>query len=170
VEILPFTPANRNNLIGWIAGRSDGEHYGTSIVYDFPKTKQIDGPLQIERASIRTRSFPDNCRLEPARLACASWNLLVNSVRARRCCIAEPIYLQGRPQPHAGVAPGGAGTGRTGLAYAPTFEAALSSLFGGGISSLRRIRVLPTAAGSGKSACGSPTSAASSERRPECDD
>ena len=23
VEILPFTPANRNNLIGWIAGRSD---------------------------------------------------------------------------------------------------------------------------------------------------
>ena len=24
VEILPFTPANRNNLIGWIAGRSDG--------------------------------------------------------------------------------------------------------------------------------------------------
>ena len=28
VEILPFTPANRNNLIGWIAGRSDREHYG----------------------------------------------------------------------------------------------------------------------------------------------
>jgi uncharacterized membrane protein (UPF0182 family) len=28
VEILPFTPANRNNLIGWIAGRSDGEKYG----------------------------------------------------------------------------------------------------------------------------------------------
>jgi uncharacterized protein len=32
VEILPFTPANRNNLIGWIAGRSDGAHYGTSVV------------------------------------------------------------------------------------------------------------------------------------------
>ncbi len=39
IEILPFTPANRNNLIGWIAGRSDGEHYGTAMVYDFPKTK-----------------------------------------------------------------------------------------------------------------------------------
>ena len=48
VEILPFTPANRNNLIGWIAGRSDGAHYGTSVVYDFPKTKLVDGPLQIE--------------------------------------------------------------------------------------------------------------------------
>src|SRR5262249_22273263 len=48
IEILPFTPANRNNLIGWIAGRSDGEHYGTALVYDFPKTKLVDGPLQIE--------------------------------------------------------------------------------------------------------------------------
>src|SRR5438445_872151 len=28
VSILPFTPANRNNLIGWIGGRSDGDAYG----------------------------------------------------------------------------------------------------------------------------------------------
>ena len=28
IEILPFTPANRNNLIGWIAGRSDDANYG----------------------------------------------------------------------------------------------------------------------------------------------
>src|SRR5580700_10150080 len=48
VEILPFTPASRNNLIGWIAGRSDGAQYGTSVVYNFPKTKLVDGPLQIE--------------------------------------------------------------------------------------------------------------------------
>jgi hypothetical protein len=47
-EILPFTPANRNNLIGWIAGRSDGDQYGNSVVYNFPKTKLVDGPLQIE--------------------------------------------------------------------------------------------------------------------------
>jgi uncharacterized protein len=32
VEILPFTPANRNNLIGWIAGRSDGTNYGKAVV------------------------------------------------------------------------------------------------------------------------------------------
>jgi Uncharacterised protein family (UPF0182) len=37
IAILPFIPANRNNLIGWIAGRSDGEHYGEAVVYDFPK-------------------------------------------------------------------------------------------------------------------------------------
>ena len=39
VEILPFTPANRNNMIGWIAGRSDAAHYGNAVVYDFPKNQ-----------------------------------------------------------------------------------------------------------------------------------
>jgi uncharacterized membrane protein (UPF0182 family) len=38
-------PANRNNLIGWIAGRSDGENYGKTVVYDLPRTKLVDGPL-----------------------------------------------------------------------------------------------------------------------------
>jgi uncharacterized protein len=60
VEILPFTPANRNNLIGWIAGRSDGAHYGTSVVYDFPKTRLVDGPCRSRRESIRTRNFQDS--------------------------------------------------------------------------------------------------------------
>src|SRR5229473_1248075 len=31
IAILPFTPANRNNLIGWIAGRSDGDLYAEPI-------------------------------------------------------------------------------------------------------------------------------------------
>jgi uncharacterized protein len=45
VEILPFTPANWNNLIGWIAGRSDGAPYGTSIAYDFPKRQARRRPF-----------------------------------------------------------------------------------------------------------------------------
>ena len=47
-NILPFTPSNRNNLIGWIAGRSDGGKYGTAVAYTFPKTRLVDGPSQIE--------------------------------------------------------------------------------------------------------------------------
>src|SRR5436309_10377110 len=48
IEILPFTPANRNNLIGWIAGRCDGPNHGTAIAYEFPKSRLVDGPLQVE--------------------------------------------------------------------------------------------------------------------------
>ena len=48
VLILPFTPANRNNMIGWMAGRCDPENYGKLLVYNFPASRLIDGPLQIE--------------------------------------------------------------------------------------------------------------------------
>jgi uncharacterized protein len=48
VLILPFTPAGRNNLIGWMAGRCDGDHYGKLLIYNFPKSRLTDGPLQIE--------------------------------------------------------------------------------------------------------------------------
>jgi uncharacterized membrane protein (UPF0182 family) len=48
VIILPFTPAERNNMIGWMAGRCDGDNYGKLLVYNFPKSRLIDGPLQIE--------------------------------------------------------------------------------------------------------------------------
>jgi len=41
-------------------GRSDGAQYGTSVVYNFPKTKLVDGPLQIEARIDQKRSFPDN--------------------------------------------------------------------------------------------------------------
>jgi uncharacterized membrane protein (UPF0182 family) len=47
--VLPFTPAGpgRSNMIGWLAARSDGEHYGHTLVYSFPKNVTINGPAQI---------------------------------------------------------------------------------------------------------------------------
>ena len=61
VEILPFTPANRNNLIGWIAGRSDGAHYGTSRGLQLSQEQAWStGRCRLKRASIRTPSFPAN--------------------------------------------------------------------------------------------------------------
>jgi len=46
--MLPFTPVNKNNTIGWLAARCDGEYYGKLLAYDFPKDKLIYGPSQIE--------------------------------------------------------------------------------------------------------------------------
>ncbi len=48
VLILPFTPGRRDNMIAWMAGRSDGEHYGELLVYTFPKERVIFGPMQVE--------------------------------------------------------------------------------------------------------------------------
>ena len=135
VEILPFTPANRNNLIGWIAGRSDGAQYGTSIVYDFPKTKLVDGPLQIEARIDQNAQLSGQLTL---------WNQQGSHVRrgtllvipcGRALLYAEPIYLQAErsPMPELRLVVLAL---QDRLAYGPTFESAMKALFGGEASSL----------------------------------
>jgi uncharacterized membrane protein (UPF0182 family) len=135
VAILPFTPANRNNLIGWIAGRSDGEHYGTAVVYDFPKTRLVDGPLQVEARIDQNAQLSGQLTL---------WNQQGSHVRrgtllvipcGRALLYAEPIYLQAAhsPMPELRLVVLAL---QDRLAYATTYEAALQSLFGGQPSSL----------------------------------
>jgi uncharacterized membrane protein (UPF0182 family) len=46
--MLPMTPPNRQNVISWLAARSDGDNYGNLLVYNFPKDKLVYGPLQVE--------------------------------------------------------------------------------------------------------------------------
>ena len=46
--ITPVTPSNRDNMIAWIAARSDFPGYGEMIVYKLSKDSLILGPLQIE--------------------------------------------------------------------------------------------------------------------------
>jgi hypothetical protein len=48
VLILPFTPVNRDNMIAWMAARSDGQNYGKLRLYEFPKQELVYGPFQIE--------------------------------------------------------------------------------------------------------------------------
>jgi len=129
VEILPFIPNNRNNLIGWIAGRSDGANYGTSVVYNFPKTKLVDGPLQIEARIDQNAQLSGQLTL---------WNQQGSHVRRGTMLVipcghallyAEPIYLQAAqsPMPELRLVVLAL---QDRLAYGPTFEAALLSLFG----------------------------------------
>jgi hypothetical protein len=135
VEILPFTPANRNNLIGWIAGRCDGENYGTAVVYDFPKTRLVDGPQQIESRIDQNAQLSGQLTL---------WNQQGSHVRrgsllvipsGKALLYAEPIYLQAQqsPMPELRLVVLAL---QDKLAYGPTFEAALASLFGGEASGL----------------------------------
>ena len=138
VEILPFTPANRNNLIGWIAGRSDGAQYGTSVVYNFPKTKLVDGPLQVEARIDQNAQLSGQLTL---------WNQQGSHVRrgallviptGRALLYAEPIYLQAErsPMPELRLVVLAL---QDRLAYGPSFESAMAALFGGAVSSLSAV-------------------------------
>ena len=47
IQMLPFTPRGKNNMAAWMVARSDGEHYGKMLMFQFPKQKVIFGPSQI---------------------------------------------------------------------------------------------------------------------------
>jgi len=142
VEILPFTPSNRNNMIGWIAGRSDGEDYGKAVVYDFPKTRLVDGPLQVEARIDQNAQLSGQLSL---------WNQQGSRVRrgsllvipcGKALIYAEPIYLQAErsPMPELRLVVLAV---QDRLAYGSTFEAALRSLFGNETPSLSGEQPLP---------------------------
>jgi uncharacterized membrane protein (UPF0182 family) len=48
ILLLPYTPAKRDNLAAWLAGRCDEPNYGKLIVYTFPRDRLIFGPRQID--------------------------------------------------------------------------------------------------------------------------
>jgi len=46
--ILPFTPRNKDNMIGLMVARCDGEHLGELLFLQLSKQELIYGPMQIE--------------------------------------------------------------------------------------------------------------------------
>ncbi len=135
VNILPFTPSNRNNLIGWIAGRSDGAAYGTAVAYNFPKTRLVDGPSQVEARIDQNAQISGQLTL---------WNQQGSHVHRGNLLVipigtallyAESIYLQAdrSPMPELRLVVLAL---QDRLAYGTTFEAALSALFHGTESSI----------------------------------
>ncbi|BCS35989.1 UPF0182 protein [Luteitalea sp. TBR-22] len=47
IQMLPFTPRQKDNLAAWMIARSDGPHYGRLAVFQFPKQKVVFGPRQV---------------------------------------------------------------------------------------------------------------------------
>ncbi len=129
VEILPFTPASRNNMIGWMAGRSDGAAYGSLIVYNFPKSRLIDGPLQIEARIDQDPQLSGQFTLwnqQGSRVR--RGNLLVIPI-GRSLLYVEPIYLQAERSPMPELRLVVLAT-QDRLGYGLNFNEALTKLFG----------------------------------------
>ncbi len=143
VEILPFTPANRNNLIGWIAGRCDGDAYGKAEVYDFPKTRLVDGPQQIEARIDQNAQISGQLTLWNQQGSHVLRGSLLVIPTGRALLYTEAIYLQAQqsPMPELRLVVLAL---QDKLAYGPTFQAALGSLFGGAASSLTATEVAPS--------------------------
>jgi len=128
VLILPFTPKNRQVLIGWIAALSDGDNYGRFIAYKFPKEKRVLGPQQVETKIDQDAFLSGQLTL---------WNQQGSEViRGNVLAIpvddsllyVEPIYLRADTAAYPELRLVAVMQGDT-LSYAETFEEALLGLF-----------------------------------------
>ncbi len=94
VQLLPYTPSERQNLIGWLAARSDGENYGKLVAFNFPKDRQIDGPEQVEARIDNDQTISAWFTLRCSEgSTCIRGNLLVIPI-GNSLLYAEPVYIQ----------------------------------------------------------------------------
>src|SRR4029077_7339136 len=124
------TPASRNNLIGWVGARSDGEEYGKLRAYHFPKTKFVDGPLQMQARIDQNSQLSSQLTLwNQQGSKVIRGNLLVIPLNDT-ILFAEPIYLQAERSPMPELRLVVLAT-QDRLSYATTFAEALKGLVEG---------------------------------------
>jgi uncharacterized membrane protein (UPF0182 family) len=96
--MLPYTPSKKDNMIGWLAARSDLPHYGTLLVYKLSKEKLAYGPMQIEaRIDQQTEISRELSLWDQRGSRVIRGNLLAIPV-GNSFIYVEPIYLEAKQE------------------------------------------------------------------------
>ncbi|NEQ33340.1 MAG: COG1615 family transporter, partial [Leptolyngbya sp. SIO4C5] len=94
ILLRPFTPAQRNNLVAWLAASSDGDRYGRMLLYRFPKQELVFGPEQIEARINQDPEISQRISLWNTQGSRANQgNLLVIPIE-QSLLYVEPLYLE----------------------------------------------------------------------------
>jgi len=96
--MIPFTPSQKDNMIGWLSARSDLPHYGNLLVYKLPKEKLVYGPMQIEARVDQQTEISRELSLWGQRGSrVIRGNLLAIPV-SDTFIYVEPVYLEARQE------------------------------------------------------------------------
>ncbi|MEL7143342.1 MAG: UPF0182 family protein [Cyanobacteria bacterium J06573_11] len=94
LQILPFTPSRKDNMVAWMAARCDGDNYGKLVLYEFPKQVLVYGPQQIEARIDQNPDISEQLTLwNQEGSSVIRGNLLVIPVD-QSLLYFEPVYLQ----------------------------------------------------------------------------
>lgn len=131
--ILPFTPRGKDNLIGWMAARCDGDHLGQLIFYQLPKQQLMYGPMQIESRIDQDQNISKDLTLWNQQGSHVLRENMISLPVTGGFLYVESIYIQANearmPQLKKVVLAMG-----DRLIYRDTFDEALADLTGGGVS------------------------------------
>jgi len=94
LQILPFTPSRKGNMVAWMAARCDGDRYGELVLYEFPKQVLVYGPQQIEGRIDQNTDISQQLTLwDQEGSSVIRGNLLAIPID-QSLLYFEPIYLQ----------------------------------------------------------------------------
>ena len=112
--MVPFTPARKDNMIGWLAARCDADNYGDLLVYRLPKDRLIFGPMQLEARIDQQPEISSQLTLWGQKGSeVIRGNMLAIPIE-QSFLYVEPVYLQATQQPQISrmPEPGIVGMGR----------------------------------------------------------
>jgi len=127
--MLPFTPKDRDNLIGVMMARCDGEHLGEKVVLQLSKQELLLGPMQVEARINQDQTISKDLTL---------WNQQGSRVLRGQMLVlpvqqtflyVEPIYLQAAQAKMPQLKKIALAVGNT-LIYTDSYEQALAQLAG----------------------------------------
>ncbi len=92
--IMPFTPRERDNMIGWMVAKSDPADYGKRVVYQFPKQRVILGPDQIRARINQDESISPQLSLWSQRGSQVLFGNMLVIPLENSIVYIQPLYLQ----------------------------------------------------------------------------
>jgi uncharacterized membrane protein (UPF0182 family) len=112
--MTPFTPSKKDNMIGWLAARSDLPNYGNLLVYKLPKEKLVYGPMQVEARIDQQTDISRELSLWGQRGSrVIRGNLLAIPISGSFIYV-EPIYLEAKQESSETPASASSESGRFG--------------------------------------------------------
>lgn len=94
VLMLPFMPAGRSNMVGWMAARCDRDRYGQLLVYKYPKRSLLFGPTQVEALIDQNPEISAQLSLWSQRGSDVFRGDLLVLPMGRSILYVQPIYLK----------------------------------------------------------------------------
>jgi len=125
----PFTPQNRDNMISWLAARSDFPDYGKMLFYQLPKDKLTYGPNQISAMIDQSTTISEQLTLWDQKGSGVIRGKLVVIPIENSFLYVVPLYLRAEGTNFPQLKRVIAATGDK-VVMQPTLDEALSALFG----------------------------------------
>lgn len=94
ILMLPYTPARKDNLAAWMVARSDGEHLGELVVYEFPNDRLVYGPQQVLNRINQDASISAQLSLWDQRGSQADFGTLLVIPIEESLIYVLPLYLR----------------------------------------------------------------------------